>query len=254
MTENNKQAVSLIVGGDYHDIDYVRHNLLGRLLERPHLRTRVFATYDDIESICSADYIVSYTCNVVPKAGHVPPLEAFVENGGRWLALHGTNSLLALNENRRWHTPAGAESFFKLLGSQFAAHPQIAPYKICVKNSLHKVTEGLDDFVVEGGDELYYMHVHGDINVLMEAETQGSARGFEEREWEPGVRHPVLYEKMIGKGGILYFTLGHRRGHWDMEPLMDYYENEEHGAWELPMFIEILRRSINWMCNGEATT
>lgn len=251
MTNKKKQSVSLIVAGDYHDIDYVRHNLLGLLLEQPHLRTRVFENYDDLDAICEADLLISYTCNVVPNPTQVPALEKHLKSGARWLALHGTNSLLAQNENQRWYTPDTAKSFFKLLGSQFAAHPPIEPYTVHVRNQDHPVSKGLDDFVVEGGDELYYMHQFGELNVLMDAVTQGSARGFAEREWDEGERHPVLYEKTVGEGAILYFSLGHRRGHWDMEPLLDYYHKEEFGAWELPIFSEILRRSINWLQNSE---
>jgi type 1 glutamine amidotransferase len=111
----------------------------------------------------------------------------------------------------------------------------------------HIVSEGCDDFEVVGGDELYYMHMFDDVRVLMEATTQGEARGFAERTWNSGMTHPVLYEKKIENGAILYCTLGHRRGHWDMEPLTNYYKKEELGAWELPIFDRILRNSIKWL-------
>jgi hypothetical protein len=32
-----------------------------------------------------------------------------------------------------------------------------------------------------------------------------------------------------------------------MEPLTNYYEKEELGAWELPIFDRILRNSIKWL-------
>ncbi len=251
MSAKVKQSVSLIIGGDYHDIDFVRHELLGLLLQRPNLRTRVFEDFTDIDNICAADHLLSYTCNRVPSPQSVPKLETVLRAGGRWLALHGTNSLLALNDNRRWHTPKGAEDYFKLLGSQFAAHPPIAPYEVNVVDADHPVSRGLQNFVVEGGDELYYMHTGDDIRVLMDAPTQGPARGFVERDWDPQGRHPVLYEKSVGDGAILYFTLGHRRGHWDMQPLIDYYETEEHGAWGLPIFKDIMSRSLDWLANEE---
>jgi uncharacterized protein len=248
MPENKKKKnVSLVVGGDYHDIDYVRHKLLGFLLETPNLRTRCFENFNDMDNICQADYLITYTCNVVPRPEQVPQLRNFLTSGKRWLALHGTNSWLALDKNKQWYTPPGHEKYFELLGSQFAAHPPIEPYVVKISDNNHLVTEGCDDFEVEGGDELYYMHMFGEVRVLMEAVTQGIARGFAEREWEPEMSHPVLYEKKIEDGAILYCTLGHRRGHWDMEPLMDYYKKEELGAWELPDFDIITRRSIQWL-------
>ena len=252
MAESKKKLnVSLIVGGDYHDLDYVRHRLLGFLLEIPNLRTRCFENFDDIDGICNSDFLITYTCNVVPKPEQVPHLRNFLTSGKRWLALHGTNSWLALNENKEWHTPAGHEEYFKLIGSQFAAHPPIEPYLVSVIDNDHTVTKGCEDFEVVGGDELYYMHMFGDVRVLMEAVTQGEARGFAERTWKSGMTHPVLYEKKIENGAILYCTLGHRRGHWDMEPLMDYYKKEELGAWELPIFDKIIRNSIKWLLEND---
>ncbi|MBC6403628.1 MAG: ThuA domain-containing protein [Hyphomonadaceae bacterium] len=245
-----KRNVSLVTGGDYHDIDYARHRLLGFLLEHAHLRTRVFHTFDNMDGICASECLVTYTCNVVPDPSQVPKLRSFLENGGRWLALHGTNSWLAQNEQGRWYTPGGHEDYFNLLGSRFAAHPPIQPYRVYVTDTCHPVSRDCRDFMVEGGDELYYMHMLADVRVLMQAKASGAARGFVEREWDAGQSHPVLYEKQVGSGCILYFSLGHRRGHWDMEPLLDYYEHEEPGAWELPVFSTLMRRSMTWLQEG----
>lgn len=55
-----------------------------------------------------------------------------------------------------------------------------------------------------------------------------------------------MYRKTVGQGAVLYLTLGHCRGHYDMRPLMDYYPQVERGAWELPVFHELLRRSLRW--------
>jgi hypothetical protein len=45
---------------------------------------------------------------------------------------------------------------------------------------------------------------------------------------------------------VLYFTLGHARGHYDMRPLMDEYPTVERGSWPVPAFTELLRRSLRW--------
>jgi len=45
---------------------------------------------------------------------------------------------------------------------------------------------------------------------------------------------------------VLYLTLGHCRGHYDMQPLIDWYPHRERGAWELPVYYELLRRGIAW--------
>ena len=45
---------------------------------------------------------------------------------------------------------------------------------------------------------------------------------------------------------MLYNTLGHCRGHYDMVPVKDYYPTVDRCSWELPVFHELLRRSIRW--------
>lgn len=243
-----KKAVKahLIAGGQYHDIDYARLSLLGLLAEHDDIRTSVAQDYSSLDDLSAADFLVTYTCNVPPKAGEVAALKAFLERGGRWLALHGTNSILAQNETGRWYAPEDDTGFMELLGSQFAAHPPIAPYDVNIVASQSPLLKGLDDFTVEGGDELYYMRVFGEIDILMDAGAQGPAKGFVERDWAADGRHPVLYRKHIGAGEILYFTLGHRRGHYDMAPLMDHYPAVEKGAWEIGPYMEILRRGLCW--------
>jgi uncharacterized protein len=45
---------------------------------------------------------------------------------------------------------------------------------------------------------------------------------------------------------VLYLTLGHARGRYDMQPLMAEYPHVERGSWKTPAFHELLRRSIAW--------
>jgi hypothetical protein len=45
---------------------------------------------------------------------------------------------------------------------------------------------------------------------------------------------------------VLYNTLGHCRGHFDMVPVVPYYPVIERGSWEQPAYTELLRRSLRW--------
>jgi type 1 glutamine amidotransferase len=236
----------LIAGGQYHDIDHARLALLNILSEYPDIRMSVASNYTALDDLDRSAFLVTYTCNVAPTKSQVAALRVFLERGGRWLALHGTNSILAQNETGRWYAPEDETGFMALLGSQFAAHPPIAPYEVLVRKHKDPLVDGIGDFMVEGGDELYYMRLFGDADVILEAKAQGAARGFVERDWPEGASHPVLYRKRVGKGEIVYFTLGHRRGHYDMEPLLDYYPHVEKGAWEIAPYTEILRRGVAW--------
>ena len=55
-----------------------------------------------------------------------------------------------------------------------------------------------------------------------------------------------MYLKRWGAGSVLYFTLGHARGRYDMRPLMDEYPHVELGSWKVPAYTELLRRGIRW--------
>ena len=55
-----------------------------------------------------------------------------------------------------------------------------------------------------------------------------------------------MYLNDHAKGAVLYLTLGHCRGHYDMRPLTDYYPSVERCSWDTPEFYELLRRGIAW--------
>jgi type 1 glutamine amidotransferase len=61
----------------------------------------------------------------------------------------------------------------------------------------------------------------------------------------------VLYLRRVGRGEVLYNTLGHCRGRYDMRPIMDVYPRVERCAWEKPVFYELLRRGLAWAAARE---
>jgi uncharacterized protein len=236
--------VLLVCGGKFHDMDYARLELLKLLGEHEQVRAKVREDYADLAALASARFLVTYTCEVIPDAAQTSALEQFVRSGGRWLALHGTNSVLKYVKGKGWDAPRTAPDFMRLLGSQFVSHPPIAPYRVRVTRSNDPLVQGLDEF--EADDELYLMELHEGIDVLMHAQFAGEAPGFVERDWSNGEPRPVLYRRALGAGEIVYCTLGHARGRYDMQPLMDEYPQVERGSWKQPAFHEILRRGIRW--------
>jgi uncharacterized protein len=237
--------VLLVCGGKFHDFDYARLQLLTLLAEHSRLRVRVTESYSPAEALNSADMLITYTCNVLPDADGQAALQGFLDRGGRWFALHGTNSVLKwAREQKAWEAPRSAPDFMRLLGSQFIAHPAIEPYRVEVSDPDHPLVRGLDPF--EADDELYLCEYHGDNQALLHTHYQGLAPGFTESDWSRSNRQLVLYTHRHGKGEVLYCTLGHCRGHYDMQPLMQEYPQIERGAWKLPVFHEILRRGIHW--------
>ena len=140
--------------------------------------------------------------------------------------------------------PIQSPRFAQVLGSQFLAHPPIAPYRVTVADPAHPLVKGIEPF--ETSDELYLAEFHGPVTTLLETRFGGRTPGFEPGEWRDDAPRPVLYLHEVGKGAVLYLTLGHCRGHYDMRPVMDYYPKIERCSWEKPEYYELLPRSLRW--------
>ena len=238
----------LVAAGKYHDIDFARLELLRLLAEDPRVRVRVFEDYSNLEAIREASFLVSYTCEIIPSSEQQAALREWLEQGGRWYALHGTNSVLRFLDNGLVDTPDSAPQFMAMLGSQFAAHPPIGPFRVDVAQPEHPLVAGIEPFEVT--DERYLMDMKAEVEVLLDTEFEGETPGFVRDDWK-AERHPVLYLRHLGKGGVLYLTLGHCRSHYDLRPLMDFWPQVDRCAWESPVYYELLRRGLNWAAQPE---
>ena len=235
--------VVLVAGGRWHDIDFARVELLKILGEDDRVRVQVFSDYADGNAIQRADFLITYTCDVIPDGDTQRMLRDYVERGGRWFALHGTNSILTFLESGKVDAPDHAPLFMDTLGTAFVAHPPIGPYRVEITNPDHPLTRDIDPF--ETVDELYLSRTVADIETLLHCEFEGAAPAFVADQWER-TRQPVLYVRSLGQGAVLYLTLGHCRGHYDMRPLVDYFPEIQRGSWDLPIFYELVRRGIAW--------
>jgi len=239
-------------------MDYARLELLKLLGEHEHIRVRVAEDYSNRSAIAAADFLVTYTCDVIPNPAEQGALREFLSAGRRWLALHGTNSVLQFLKGRGWDAPRSAPDFMAMLGSQFLAHPPIKPYRVEVSDASHPLVAGIEPFEVD--DELYLCEYHGAHRALLHTHYRGEAPGFVARFW-PGAgtsdaegapsaaspdRQLVLYLHPHAGGEVLYCTLGHCRGRYDMRPMMAEYPAVERGSWKLPVYHELLRRGIRW--------
>jgi type 1 glutamine amidotransferase len=233
----------LVCGGRFHDFDFARLELLKLLAGDERIRTRVAPDYRDVAALAETDFLVTYTCDLRPDEAEQKALRDFVAAGGRWLALHGTNSMMEFApEGVR--CPRGMPVLMETLGSQFIAHPPIGRFRVRVARPEHPLVAGIDDFDVE--DELYLSEYHGQRDTLLETRFVGTAPGFAEAEWTRDEPHDVLYLHRVGAGEVLYLTLGHCRGRYDMRPLIAVYPRVERCAWESPVYYELLRRGIRW--------
>ncbi len=239
--------VYLVAAGQFHDIDYARLELLKLLAEHDNVRCTVAADYSDVDAINASDFLVTYTCNLVPSESEQQALHDYIAGGKRWFALHGTNSILEFLD-KGVNSPETAPTLMKTLGTQFIAHPPIQPFRVRVADPEHELVSGISEF--ETDDELYLSRIHGDLHVLLDTEFNGEATGFIESDWHDDAPRPLYYINPVGEGEVLYLSLGHCRGHYDMRPLMDYYPQIERGSWEKPEYYELLRRGLRYCVAG----
>jgi len=110
----------LVASGLWHDIDFARLELLKLLAEHERVRIRVFEDYENLPALAEADFLISYTCNVAPSLAAQEALRDWVRAGGRWYALHGTNSVIRLMSDGNFGTPDWAPYLWKPSGVCFA--------------------------------------------------------------------------------------------------------------------------------------
>ena len=244
MSDIKRKRVHLVCGGRYHDFDFARLELLKLLAELEHVRVTVSGDFSNEESLHASDALITYTSDLLPDESQQDGLQQFLREGGRWFALHGSNSSLRYNkQNKWWEAPNRAPRYFSMLGSQFLAHPPIQDFKVraCSK---HPLVAGIEPFVAD--DEIYLCRFEGEHQVLLETQFSGMAPGFEAYDWQDNKQVPIMYLHPWEDNEILYFNLGHARGHYDMLPISDYYTEIERGSWKQPAFYELLRRGIRW--------
>lgn len=223
--KNNLKRIDahFVVAGKYHDIDFARLEILKLLSEHSEIRTTIACDYSNTERLQECKFLVSYCCDLIPGREELATIKTWLESGGKWLALHGTNSFLKFVSGTV-DTPNERPDVMDVLGTQFKAHPPIGPFTVEVVNPNHELTKGMSDFEIV--DELYLSETMAEVNVLLETQYKGTAAGFTKEHWGL-TKVPILYTRKIGKGMVTYNTLGHCRGHYDLPGMQDFYPNPE---------------------------
>jgi type 1 glutamine amidotransferase len=140
--------------------------------------------------------------------------------------------------------------FTALLGNRFLAHPKISPWRVDVVQPEHPLVVGVSSFVTT--DELYVMDLREDLDVILDTEFTGECPGFEVSHSGSRTRHPVLFTRAEGKGEVVYLTLGHCRGRFDVADLgIPDTGVVDRVAWDSVQYREVLRRCVTWAVHGE---
>jgi type 1 glutamine amidotransferase len=115
-----------------------------------------------------------------------------------------------------------------MVGGQWVAHPGgIIDYTVDVADPMDPIMAGIKAFPYTS--EQYYMHVDPSNHVLATTTFSG-----EHAHWIEGVKMPVAWKRMHGKGRVFHSTLGHQAKE---------FENREMAT--------MLRRGVNWAAREE---
>ncbi len=236
----------LVANARFHDTDFARLELLKLLAEDDDIRTSVAESFADTAAIAKSDLLVTYTCDLRPTEAEEAALRDFVASGRRWIALHGTNAILDFRPEGLY-CPRTHTTFMETLGSRFISHPAIEPYTVTVSDPEHPLVRGMEPF--EATDELYLCEYYGEMRPLLETRYTGTFHaGYIENEWPVDEPRLVAYTHPVGAGEVLYITLGHCCGKYDMRPIQDVAQ-VVHGSWENPVYLDLLRRALRWARN-----
>jgi len=266
------RRVHLVAGGfprgswAGHDIDYVRLRLLG-LLQQPGTTVSVANDFLDLASwLPKSDLLLTYVAGPFPDDAQSQLISDWLEQGGRWLALHGTSGgkAVPLPDGSPGRTMSRAPHH-QVLGAFFLNHPPIRKFRVDVRDAEHPLTRGLPASF-EVTDELYLLQLEAphESRVLLstsdlDAEdpaprTFGFTYGADTSVGTDGRTRVLGYERSLGAGAVAYFALGHcHTPQTNIQPFVDesvapdrVTPLEFRGPWETGAFERLLANGVAW--------
>lgn len=254
MSNDKRIDVYLICNARYHDTDFARLELLKLLAEQEDIVVRVAEDYSNTYAIQQSRMLITYTCDLAPTLEQQYGLRDFLLGGGRWFALHGTAAIIEwVGDPVDWggvqlpghvQCPNTVPLLTEMLGARYVAHPAQQTIEISIADPSHPMVKGLEDFEVF--DEPYYFDFLESVKPLLIAHYNASAFPYVREHWDDDAPRPQLFSNAYGQGEVMYTSLGHCRGKFDMQPIGIDVCDVERGAWDSPIFYELLRRGIRW--------
>ena len=225
-------VAALICGSPHrnHDFDFARLRLGQALYAAYDIRTDCYQDYEDSAAILGCDLLVSYTSQVAVSDRAAAAIGRFLEKGGRWFALHASNSVL---DNKVMP---------QILGSRFITHPRYSHFPVEIAAPNDPLLAGIAPFEID--DELYCIeNVTGDIEVLLQTRWGGEALGGRILEIED---RPLMYRRAVGAGGVLYLALGHANRPYDKPFAHSPDQPDYRAAWDVPEHRILVQRGVEW--------
>ena len=268
MTATRTGRAHLVAGGfppgqmSGHDHDYARLRILELLRERD-IHTGTANDFVDVAKwLHVSDLLITYTAGPFIADSESEYVDNWLNEGGRWLALHGTSGGKAarIGEGRREMVKM---KHHETLGGFFISHPPVRLFQVDVVNRDHPLTKDMPASF-ETIDEPYMVEVLDleNVTVLMTSELGPDPLpgkfGFhydnDTALLPDGKTRVIAYTKSVGAGGVAYITLGHcHTPSTNGQAFVD--ESVAPGGktpttlkrtWEEPAFEQFLKNGIDW--------
>jgi len=250
-----------------HDIDYARLRILHLLQQDSRALASVSNDFTDIAvRLPKSDLLVTYVAGPYPDDRGCEVIAKWLDEGGRWLALHGTSGgrAVPMPDGAPRRTMSRARHH-EVLGGFFLNHPPIRKFRVDVSDADHPLTRGLPaSFDVM--DELYLIELTAPADSLELLSTSdlyaqdpaprnfGFSYGEDTSVGADGKRRVLGYLRTHGRGAVVYFALGHcHTAATNIQPFVDKSVDAHgitpldfRGSWETPAFERLLRNGIDW--------
>ncbi|MCH9674447.1 MAG: ThuA domain-containing protein [Gammaproteobacteria bacterium] len=271
---HQRQRVHLITGGfpvgstAGHDMDFARLEILQSIRNLSGAHCTVSSDYGDLAKwLRGADFLITYVAGPYPQGDDNDALQAWLAEGGKWFALHGSSG----GKAERTTSAPRPKRMVKMahhdtLGSFFLNHPPIRKFEVNVASDSHPLLKDVPprfDIV----DELYLVEMldpKAQILMTTSLPKDPSPEGFgfvydEDTSLQPdGETRVIGYAREVGAGAVAYVALGHCHSpDSNSQPFVDDSASAggttppvHLGAWETPAFRQLLENAVRWGLDG----
>jgi type 1 glutamine amidotransferase len=248
-----------------HDIDYARLGIL-KLLNEHGLQTTVTNDFTDVDNwLSDCKLLITYVAGPFPDSEQNAFINTWLDNGGHWVALHGTSGGKAARVKGKGRKMVKL-AHHHTLGAFFLNHPPIRRFRVDVQESNHPLMKNIPSSF-EVVDELYLIEMldeHAKVLLTTELPEDPSPPGFgfaydaDTSLLEDGKTRVLGYVREVGAGAVVYWALGHCHSPaTNSQPFVDTSVAEGgttpttfRGVWETSEFQQLLGNSITWALNS----
>jgi uncharacterized protein len=250
-----------------HDHDYARLRLL-EILQEQEVPASVSNDFHDVEKwLPVSRLLITYVAGPYPDAAQSVAIRRWLEEGGRWLGLHGTSGGRAVRVEGSRHRRFLKLDHHEVLGGYFLTHPPIRKIRVDVGVAPDSLTNGLPPSF-EVADEPYFVEIQdpASTRVLLTADygpdaVSGAIGTIYESDTSllaDGKTRALGYVRDMGKGAVTYIALGHCHNPTNnVQQSVDRSVDPEGATpltfrdpWETAPFQTLLRNAVGWGMNG----